>query len=89
MLVIDYKGTMFDSAKFTKTFNTYNKVFNNFAYIEYDNYNKNEYEKVSIVPNSDVEDKIFLLVDRALMNSKYINLIFRFRNHTYVVPLKG
>ena len=89
MLVLSYKGTMFDSAKFTKTFNTYNKIFNAYAYIEYENYNKNVYEKVSIVPQSNVEDKAFLLVDRAIKDSKYINLIFKFRNTTYVLPLKG
>lgn len=89
MIVIDYKGTIYDDAKFTKTFNSFNKIFNNHVFIEYESYNQNVFENVSIVPQSDVEDKTFLLVDRKIMDSKYINLIFKFRNTTYVVPLKG
>ena len=89
MLVIDYKGTIHEDAKFTKTFNTYNKVFTNYTYLEYSLYNKRMFEKVEIVPQSDVEDKLFFLVDRKLIESDYINLTFKFRNNTYVLSLKG
>ena len=89
MIVLDYKALMLDSAKFTKTFNTYNKIFNAYTYIEYESYNKKVHEKISTVPNGDIEDKAFLLVDRSIKDSKYINLIFKFRNTTYVLPLKA
>ena len=89
MLVVDFKGKIHEDAKFTKTLNTYNKVFSNYTYLEYSVYNTRMFEKVEIVPQSDVEDKLFFLVDRKILESNYINLTFQFRNNTYVIALKG
>lgn len=88
MLVIDYKGTIYDTAKFTKTFDTYNKIFENYATIQYTIYNKEYKEKASIVPQSDVEGKIFLQVDRKIYNASHITISFAFRNDHYNIPLK-
>ena len=89
MLALDIDGLMYDEAKFTKTFTTYNSIFEGFAYINYIENNREYTEKVSIVPLSNVENKVFLLIDRRLLNADSINLIFRFRNNKYIVPLKA
>jgi len=89
MLAIDIDGMMYDEAKFTKTFTTYNSIFEGFAYIDYIEKNREYTERVNIVPLSNVEGKVFLLIDRRLLNADKINLIFKFRNNTYVVPLKA
>lgn len=87
MLVIDYKGIMYDDAIFTKTFNTYNKIFENYAIVSYTLYNKSYSSKVNVVSNSDVDGKIFINVDRRIMNATKISLLFNFRDQTFEVPL--
>lgn len=87
MLVIDYNGTMYDDANFTKVFNSYNKIFENFCTINYVIFNKNYKIKAKVVANSDVDGKIFVTIDRKLINATYISLSFDFRDITYDVPL--
>lgn len=87
MLVIDYKGTMYDDAKFTKTFNTYNKVFENYCTINYRVFNRDYSIKANVVANSDVEGKIFITMERNLVNATAITLLFEFRDNKYEVPL--
>ena len=87
MLVIDYKGTMYEDAKFTKTFNTYNKLFENYCTIKYTVFNKDYSIKANVVANSDVEGKIFITMDRKLVNASKISLVFDFRDNKYEVPL--
>lgn len=87
MLVVDYKGTMYDDANFTKTFNTYNKVFENYCVVNYVVFNKEYSIRADVVDNSDVEGKIFITMDRKLLNASSITLLFNFRNNTYEIPL--
>lgn len=87
MLVIDYRGTMYDDANFTKTFNTYNKLFENYCTIKYTVYNKDYSIKANVVSNSDVEGKIFITMDRKLVNANAISLLFEFRDNKFEVPL--
>lgn len=89
MLILDIKGTMYDDAMFTKTFNTYNKIFANYVELSYVLLNKEYVEPINIVPLSDVDGKIFIAVDRRIHRAEKIKLKFYFRNETYEVPLKG
>lgn len=88
MLVIDYNANMYDDAKFVQTFTTYNKILTNYAYVEYVLNGRLYTEKVEIVPNSNVDDKAFFLVDRKILEASNIKIFFRFRNNTYNVVLK-
>lgn len=87
MLVIDYKGTMYDDAKFTQTFNTYNKIFENYCTIKYRVYNRDYSLKANVVANSDVDGKIFITMERNLVNASSISLVFEFRDNKFEVPL--
>ncbi|MCH5166778.1 MAG: hypothetical protein J1F35_02690 [Erysipelotrichales bacterium] len=87
MLVIDYRGTMYDDAIFTRTFNTYNKVFENYCTVSYEVFNKGYSIKANVVANSDVDGKIFVVMDRKLMSASEITLYFNFRDTTYEIPL--
>ena len=89
MLVLSYEATMFEDAIFTKTFNTYNKVFTNYAFLEYVVEGRVYDERVSLVPQSEIQDKAFVLVNRRILNASRISLIFKFRNTTYIVALKN
>ena len=89
MLILDIKGTMYDDANFTKTFNTYNKIFANYVELNYTLLNKDYSENINIVPLSDVDGKIFVAVDRRIAKAERIKIIFHFRNETYEIPLKG
>ncbi len=89
MLIVSIKGTMYDDAKFTKTFNTYNKVFANYVELSYTLLNKEYVETLNIVPLSNVDGKIFASVDRRVTRADRIKLLFHFRNETYEVPLRG
>ena len=89
MLIVNFNGTMYDDANFTKTFNTYNKVFANYATVIYMIGNKEYKEPVSIVSMSDVDGKVFIEVDRRILNASSISLYFDFRNEKFNVPLKN
>ena len=89
MLVVGYNANKYDDAKFVQTFNTYNKILSNYAYVEYVLNGRIYTDKVTIVPNSNVEDKAFFLVDRKILDASAIKLFFKFRNNTYIVQLKG
>ncbi len=88
MLVIDFKGMMYDEANFTKTFNTYNKIFKNYAAIKYTYYDRDYTEFVDLASNDLVDGKIFALIDRKITNASAITLELYFRNETYRIPLK-
>lgn len=88
MLVVNYTGVMYDDANFTKTFNTYNKIFTNYATVVYQIGNKEYRESVSVVALSDVDGKVFIEMDRRILNATSISLYFDFRNEKYEVVLK-
>lgn len=87
MLVIDYKGTVYEDANFTKTFNSYNKIFESYCMISYVLFNKGYSTQAKVVTNSDVEGKVFIVMDRKLVNASEITLYFNFRDNRYEVPL--
>lgn len=88
MLVVDFNGIMYDDANFTRTFNTYNKIFANYASVIYKIGNKTYNEPVSIVSMSDVYGKVFIEMDRRIYNAESISLHFDFRNEKFDVALK-
>lgn len=88
MLVVDYSGTIYEDANFTKTFNTYNKIFENYVNVNYSIYNKDYQEKAKVVVDSYVDGKVFLVVDRRIYDASSISLEFNFRNDKFIVPLK-
>lgn len=87
MLIVDYSGTMYDDANFIKTFDTYNKIFSNYATVVYKIGNKEYNDPVSVVSMSDVHGKIFIEMDRKIMNATSISLHFDFRNEKFDIPL--
>ena len=87
MLIINYNGTIYEDALFTKQFNSYNKIFENFCTVNYVVLNKKYSVKAKVVANSDVDGKIFILLDRNLTTATDISLTFDFRDITYNIPL--
>lgn len=87
MLILDYQGSMYDDANFTKTFNTYNKVFANYVTVQYSVGTREYIAKADIVANSDVDGKIFIEVDRTILKGKDLNIVFKFRDEMYKIPL--
>ena len=89
LIILDIDGTIYEDAKFTKYFNNYNKIFADFAYLEYQ-YNSRIYiEKATIYPGASITDKIFILADNKIKDAKKLTLFFKFRNNTYSIDLKG
>ena len=88
MLVIDYEGIIDEDAEFLKNLNTYRKIFDAFTYIRYTHNNILYLEKIDMVPTGEVDDKVFALVDRRIITATNIEIIFYFRNNTYVIKLK-
>lgn len=89
MLIVNFNGVMYDDANFTKTFNTYNKIFASYATVVYKIGNKEYRDPVSIVSMSDVDGKVFIEMDRRIIDATSISLRFDFRNEKFDVPLKG
>lgn len=88
MLVLDYDMSIDDSAQITKTFNTTNKIFNNYAKIRYVTFNKEYIVDAKIVPNSDVKNKVFIEVPRNITNASSIDFLIDFRDEKFEVALK-
>ena len=88
MLVVDFDMNVDDKANMLRTFNTTNKLFNNYATVEYVTFNKKYTVKAKIVPNSDVKNKVFIEVPRNITNASSINLVLDFRDEKFEVALK-
>ena len=88
MLVIDFDGQIYEDAKFTQTFNDYSKIFIGYGTVEYQSANRIYSEKISLATNEKIEDKMFILVDNKIKDSKKISLHFKFRNTVYTIYLK-
>lgn len=87
MLVLNYRGNMYEDANITKTLGTYNKIFENYCTIKYEVFNKKYSIKANVVVNSEVDGKIFITMDRKLVSASKITLDFNFRDTTYEIPI--
>ena len=88
MLVLDFDLTVDDNAMILKTFNTSNKIFTNYATVEFSTFNKDYSIDARVVVNSDVRGKVFLEVPRNIINASKIKVRFNFRDDKFNVILK-
>lgn len=88
MLVLDYDFVMGDNIRLMDVYNSNNKIFNNFATVEYDYNGAKLSDKVTLNDKSLESDKVFLNVTRKIVNANKINLCFNFRNNKYCYNLK-
>lgn len=88
MLMLDFDLDVDDNAEILKTFNTTNKLFANYASIQYTTFNKEYLVPAKIIPKSDVKDKVFMEVPRNIMNASEIKLILDFRDEKFEIVLK-
>lgn len=88
MLVIDYEDVITDDAVFTKKFDTTNKIFANYCLISYKIGTKVFTQKADIVSNSNVDNKVFINVDRKILGATDYTLTFNFRDNTFIIKLK-
>ena len=84
----DPKIPKIDHNNMLRTFNTTNKLFNNYATVEYVTFNKKYTVKAKIVPNSDVKNKVFFEVPRNITDASSIDLIVDFRDEKFEIALK-
>lgn len=89
MLEIDYDSVLYEDNKFSKTLNTYNKIFEHYLVINYEILGRKYSINAKPIAKSDVDNKLFVLVDRKIANATDIDLEFNFRNNVYCVSLLG
>lgn len=87
MLVIDYDGTIYDNNQFYETLNSYNKIFENYLTVNYHILDREYSSPAKIVAKSNVDNKLFIIIDRKITRADSIDLIFNFRNDEYIVSL--
>lgn len=87
MLELDYDSTIYEGNKFSETLNTNNKIFENYVTVNYTLVNKTYSVKAQVASSNEVDNKVFLLVDRKILNADSIELVFNFRNDTYRLML--
>lgn len=87
MLVIDYDAIIYDGNRFYEILNTYNKIFENYLTVNYRIGNREYSSNAKIVTKSNVDNKIFIIIDRKITKADAIYLVFNFRNDEYVVSL--
>lgn len=89
MLEIDYDSVLYEDNKFSKTLNTYNKIFENYLVVNYEILGRKYSTSAKTIARSDVDNKLFVLVDRKITSATDIDLEFNFRNDVYHVSLLG
>lgn len=87
MLVIDFSATLYDNNRFYETLNTYNKIFENYLTINYRIMNREYTSNAKVVTKSNVDNKLFIIVDRKITRADSIDLKFNFRNDEYNISL--
>lgn len=88
MLILDYEGFIDNDAFFSKHFNTYDKIFENFIEVNFITNGKSYKEKAVLLAADDADGKAFILVDRKIKNASSIYLMFKFRNEWIKLIIK-
>lgn len=88
MLVLDYDSILDNSANFSKSLNTYDKIFSNYLTIVYKINDQIKKTKAKIISNNNIDNKIFIEIDRDIVYANEIYLQFDFRNNNYIINLK-
>ena len=88
MLVLDYDAILDNNANFYKTLNTYDKIFSNYLTVVYRIGDRINRVKAKTIDNKDIDNKVFIQVDRNIVNADSIYLEFDFRNYNYIINLK-
>ena len=78
---------MYDDAYFTKTFTTLNDVFANYATVIYTVGTKEYKEKGVLVSKENVDNYVFLQVNRRIKQARDVKVKFDFRNQKYYLNL--
>lgn len=89
MIILDYDSTLDNIANFYQTLNTYDKIFSNYLTVVYKVNDQIKKEKAKIISNNNIDNKVFIEVDRDIVYASEIYLQFDFRNYNYIVNLKG
>ena len=87
MLMLNLDHTMYDDAYFTKTFTTLNDVFANYATVIYTVGTKEYKEKGVLVSKENVDNYVFLQVNRRIKQARDVKVKFDFRNQKYYLNL--
>ncbi len=88
MLILDYDALVSNDANIYKTFNTYDKIFANYLTVVYKVEDTIKQEKAELIDSKDIDNKVFIAVDRNIVRADEIYLQFDFRNNNYIVNLK-
>lgn len=80
MIVLNVDYTMYDDAYFTKTFNTINDIYSNYATVVYTVGSKTYEEKAELVTKENVNNYVFLKVNRRIKTARDVKVRFDFRN---------
>ena len=80
MIVLSVGYTMYDDAYFTKTFNTINDIYSNYATVVYTVGSKTYEEKAELVTKENVNNYVFLKVNRRIKTARDVKVRFDFRN---------
>ncbi len=88
MLVLDYDAILDNNANFYKTLNTYDKIFSNYLTVVYKINDRIYRVKAKTIDNKNIDNKVFIQVDRNIVYANSIYLEFSFRNYNYIVNLK-
>ena len=87
MLILYYEGALSSEATYYEELDTMEKFTDVFTHVEYTIGQKN-YSIQSKVLKNDINGKLFIEVDRAIVKASDIKVVFDFRNETYVINVK-
>ncbi len=88
MVILDYEAIIDNTANYYSNFGTINNIFGNYMTIVYKIGNKVKSEKASMLDSNDIDNKLFVSVDRDISLADEIYLQFDFRNDRYIINLK-
>lgn len=88
MIILDYDAFIDNEANYYSNLRTVNNIFGNYMTIVYKIGNKIKSEKAIMLDSNDIDNKLFISVDRDITSADEIYLQFDFRNDRHIVNLK-
>ena len=88
MIILDYDAFIDNEANYYSNLRTINNIFGNYMTIVYKIGNKIKSEKATMLDSNNIDNKLFISVDRDVTSADEIYLQFDFRNDRHIVNLK-
>lgn len=87
MLIVDYDLKLGTNNYLARKFKDVNKFLSKIIYLKYNTYGTEYMDKINVIKNSDIDNKLFINVERKINKADNIMLVLKLRTGEYTIPL--